>query len=262
MLSAVMSLFASPFSASLISVIGVSLVSLVGVSLFVLDLSFIKRLLLYLVSFSVGAIFGDVFLHMLPELSEASASFGDDMLIVLSGILFSFVVEKFIHWHHCHVLPEDHEHHEEHHHPIGYLCLIGDGVHNFIDGVLIASSYLVSTEVGIATTVAVVFHEIPQEVGDFAILLHSGFSRGRALFLNLLSALTAVAGAVLVLVTSGTFSSIDAYLLPFAAGNLLYIAGADLIPELHKQTGIRQGLLQLLAIILGMSVMYTMLFLE
>ncbi len=250
-------------SYTLLSVIGVSLVSLVGIIFFLANQRFMQTSLLYLVSFSAGAMFGDVFLHMLPELSEGESSFSDAMPIILGGILFSFIVEKFIHWHHCHVLPEGNaEHHHEHHHPVGYLCLIGDGVHNIIDGVLIATSYLISVEIGIATTIAVVFHEIPQEIGDFALLLHSGFSKTSAVLLNLLSAVTAILGAFLVLVTAGSIGGIDQYLLPFAIGNFLYIAGSDLIPELHKQTRAHQGILQFVAMLCGIGVMYLLLFLE
>ncbi len=248
---------------TLLSVIAVSLVSLVGIALFLVDLKRTQQYLLYLVSFSTGAIFGDVFLHMFPELAAESPSFEAVMPMVLGGILFSFVVEKIIHWHHCHLLPTGGDHdHDAHHHPVGYLCLMGDGVHNFIDGVLIASSYLVSIEIGLATTVAVILHEIPQEIGDFAVLLHSGFSRKSAVLLNLLSALTAIAGAVLVLAAQSALPELTMYLLPFAAGNLLYIAGSDLIPELHKHTGLRQGIGQLIVMIAGMGFMYLMLFLE
>ena len=247
---------------SLASIIGISLISLVGVLFFIADAKFIQRSLLPLVGFSTGALLGDVFLHMLPEIAENYEAFPQAMLLALSGILLSFVVEKIIHWHHCHLLPGDGAHHQEQHHPVGYLCLIGDGVHNFIDGVLIAGSFLVSTKIGLATTIAVVLHEIPQEIGDFAVLLHSNFSRSRAICLNLLSAATAVLGAVLVLLTSGAISSLSHYLLPFAAGNFLYIAGSDLIPELHRQTQIRQSLLQLMAMICGIGFLYLMLFLE
>lgn len=228
----------------------------------VVHVRLLQESLLSLVSFSTGAILGDVFLHMLPELADTTPDFGRAMIIILAGIMFSFLIEKLIHWHHCHVLPDEGEHHHAHHHPVGYLCLFGDGMHNFIDGVLIASSYLVSPEIGIATTIAVVLHEIPQEIGDFAILIHSGFSKRSALGWNFVSALTAVLGAVIVLVTSGAVTSLSDYLLPFAAGNLLYIAGSDLIPELHKQTGLRRGILQACIMAAGMGAMYLMLFLE
>lgn len=251
-----------PVLLTLLSVVAVSLVSLAGIALFMINTRLIRTGLLYLVGFSTGAILGDIFLHMLPELAEETPDFGQAMMVVLGGILFSFVIEKIIHWHHCHVLPDDHGHHNAEHHPVGYLCLIGDGIHNFVDGILIAGSYLVSTEIGVATTLAVILHEIPQEMGDYAVLLHSGFSRKSALGWNLLSAVAAILGAVLVLAGGTVIESLSIWLLPFAAGNLLYIAGSDLIPELHRQSRAGQSLLQLLAMILGIGFMYLVLFLE
>ncbi len=243
-----------------LSVIGISLLSLVGVSLFLLRESLIRTLLLYIVSFSTGSLFGDVFYHMLPEIAQSSSTFDRAMSFVLLGILISFVIEKFIHWHHCHILPADDAHCEHHH--VGVMSLVGDGVHNFIDGILIAGSFLVSTEIGFATTIAVMLHEIPQEIGDFAILLHSGFSRTKAILFNLLSASTALLGAMIVVVFTTSAPVFSGALLPIAAGNFLYLAGSDLIPELHKHTGLRQGVLQLLCIILGMATMYSLTFLE
>jgi zinc and cadmium transporter len=135
-------------------------------------------------------------------------------------------------------------------------------MHNFIDGIVIAAAFLTAMPVGIATTIAVVFHEIPHEVGNFAILLHSGYSKKQALAYNVLSASTSLVGAAVVLALNTSLASFTEFLLPFAAGNLLYIAGSDLIPELHKQTGIRQSILQLIAMIFGMAAMYGILFLE
>lgn len=242
------------------SVAAVSLLSLVGVSLFLLRESVIRKALLYIVSFSTGSLFGDVFYHILPELAEDHEAFVRAMPLVLLGILISFVIEKIIHWHHCHILPTEHVHCEHHH--VGIMSLIGDAAHNFIDGLLIAASFLVSTEIGFATTIAVMLHEIPQEIGDFAILLHSGFSKTKAVLFNLLSASTALLGAIIVLVSAGSAPAISSVLLPIAAGNFLYLAGSDLIPELHKHTGLRQGFLQLLCMILGMGAMFALTFLE
>ena len=263
-----MFIFSQPTVAflSIASVIAVSLLSLLGILFFLIEERIIRKTLLYFVSFSTGALLGDVFLHILPDLVEKNAGgppFADMMMVILLGILFSFVVEKFIHWRHCHVLPEDDRaHHEHHHHSVGIMSAFGESVHNFIDGVVIGASYLVSVPLGIATTLAIVFHEIPHEIGNFAVLLHSGFSRTQALRINILSACTAILGTVGVLLAGSFFVSASSLLLPFAAGNLLYIAGSDLIPELHKETGARQGMLQLLAMIAGMGLMYAMLFLE
>ncbi len=248
----------SPVLLSLLSVVGVSLLSLLGIVFFIFDTRLVKKALLYVVSFSTGALLGDVFIHILPDLAENTETFGQAMLTVLGGILFSFLMEKVIYWRHCHVIGDGHEHC----HPVGMLSLIGEGIHNFIDGTVIAAAYLASPSVGIATTLAVVFHEIPQEIGDIAILLHSGYTRKKALLLNLISALTAVLGAGLVLALDTSIVGVGEMFLPFAAGNLLYIAGSDLIPELHKHTRIREGVLQSIGMILGMATMYLLLFLE
>src|SRR3989338_3600079 len=175
---------------SLASVLIVSLVSFVGVLTLSIKTEKLKKILLYLVSFSAGALFGDAFIHLLPEIVE-EAGFGLNISIyVMVGIGVSFVIEKFIHWRHCH-LPNT----KGHVHPFAMMNLFGDGIHNFIDGLIIGASYLASIPVGIATTLAVIFHELPQEIGDFGVLLHGGFSKARTLFFNFVTALTAVLGA-------------------------------------------------------------------
>ena len=149
-----------------------------------------------------------------------------------------------------------------HVHPFVFTNLFGDGLHNFIDGLIIGASYLASVPIGIATTVAVILHEIPQEIGDFGVLIHGGFSKSKALFFNFFSAVTAVLGAVVALVVSSSIENITMFLIPFAAGGFIYIAGSDLIPELHKEVKIKNSLLQLLFFVLGLIVMYSLLFLE
>ncbi|PIR54025.1 ZIP family metal transporter [Candidatus Peregrinibacteria bacterium CG10_big_fil_rev_8_21_14_0_10_42_8] len=243
------------------AVVGVSLISLVGVIPLVVS----KRLrswVLFLVSFSVGALLGDVFLHIVPEMAEAGGIERGAEYILL-GMLISFIIEKLIHWRHCHTLPDDkHEHCHDHHHHIGIMNLFADGLHNFIDGTLIAASFLVDTQVGIATTIAVGLHEIPQEIGDFAVLLHSGFTKKKAILFNMLSACSAIVGAIAVLFLQSVIPVAESVLLPIAAGNFLYIAGVDLIPELHKETRISNSMIQLLSIIGGIGVMYALKFIE
>lgn len=253
----------SPALASLASVIVVSLVSFVGVALFLWDERVIRRVTLYLVSFSTGAILGDVFLHMLPEILEESGreSFSLALRSVLVGVVLSFALEKLIRWRHCHHFPL-HDHDHDHCHAAGLMTLLGDGVHNFIDGVIIAVSFLAGPQIGITSTLAVIFHEIPQEVGNFAVLLHDGYSRGRALFFNFLSALMALFGVLVVVIAEFPAAYLPIALLPFAAGNFLYIAGADLIPELHRESGFRQALLQLLSMVAGIGVMWLLLGVE
>lgn len=251
---------------AIIGVLAVSLTSFLGILFFVVSERSIHRALISLVSISTGAIFGDVFIHMLPELAENAEFFPRAMMILLGGILFSFAIEKFIHWRHCHELPSeecDHEHdHHHHHHHVGIMALSGEVVHNAIDGIVVAAAFLVSPAVGISTTIAVLFHEIPHEIGNFAVLLHSGFSRKRALMFNALAALSSFVGALIVLAASGFAESIELFLLPFAAGNLLYIAGSDLIPELHRYTKPMQGVSQFFFMIVGIGLMGLMILFE
>lgn len=241
---------------ALLSVLGVSLLSLLGIVFFLFEESIVRRSLLFFVSFSTGALLGDVFIHIIPDLAARPETFPRDLTIVLVGILFSFVLEKIIHWRHCHDLSC------AEHHPAGLINLIGESMHNFIDGIVIAASFLASIPLGLSTSLAILFHEIPHEVGNVAILLHSGYPKMKAVIFNCLSALSALAGAILVLVSASFSSSISDLLLPFAAGNLLYIAGSDLIPELHRETKPLHSIGQLLCIMAGMGVMYGILLLE
>lgn len=234
----------------LLSTLLVSLVSLVGVILLALNTHRVQRILLYLVSFAVGAMLANVFFHLLPEAFEQSPHLELTSALILVGMLGSFVLEKFIHWHHCHNLDCGHTE------PIGTMMLVGDAMHNITDGVLIATAFLVSVPVGVATTIAVIFHEVPQEIGDFAVLIHSGFTKVRALLWNLISALTAFIGVFAVLLLDSYASNLEYILLPLIAGNFLYIAGSDLIPTLHKQSNLRKGLLQLCTMIIGVAIIY------
>src|SRR3989344_2714774 len=243
---------------SLASVLIVSVISLVGVITLSINVEKLRKLLIYLVSFAAGALLGDAFIHLLPEAVE-EAGFGVAIsLYVLFGIGFSFLIEKVVHWHHFHY-PLD----EGHVHPFAIMNLVGDLVHNFIDGIIIAASYMVNIPVGIATTIAVILHEIPQEISDFGVLLHGGFTKAKALFYNFLTALTAVLGAIAALLIGSRIEGITISLAAFAAGAFIYIAGSDLIPELHKgKFDWKSSLMQFVAIVLGVLVMYTLLFLE
>lgn len=242
---------------TLLSVFVISLLSLVGLLTISLKVDKLKQLLIYMISFSAGALMGDAFIHLLPHIVEEHGFGINVSLYVLSGIAVSFIIEKVIHWRHCH-LPIT----KTHIHPFAYMNLFGDAVHNIIDGIVIAASYLVSVPVGLATTVAVALHEIPQEMGDFGVLLHGGFSKGRALFLNFIIALTAVLGAVIALIADAYVENMTVFLIPFAAGGFIYIAGSDLIPELHKECAVTKSLLQLLAFCFGIAIMMLLLFFE
>ncbi|MDD5055503.1 MAG: ZIP family metal transporter [Candidatus Peribacteraceae bacterium] len=232
------------------SVLLVSAASLVGIVLLSLSERVLNKLLLPLVSFATGAMLGNVFVHLFPEVIGEAEHIEKALLFVLGGMLLSFAIEKAIHWHHCHHLGCDH-----HYRPAGKMILLGDGIHNFLDGMLIAAAFMADIRLGVATTIAVILHEIPQEIGDFSILIHSGFTVARALFLNFLSALSSVAGALAVLLLATPVSGIESILLPIAAGNFLYIAGSDLIPELHKESRPKQAALQFICILLGVGLM-------
>lgn len=237
------------------SVFIVSLMSLIGVFTIGLNKELLSKIVLYLVSFSAGSLFGGAFLHLLPEAVEEFGFGAEISLYLLSGIAVFFIIEKTIHWHHCHGFPSGKCELKS----FGYMNLIGDGVHNFIDGMIIAGSFIASTTLGIATTLAVIFHEIPQEIGDFGVLIHSGFTRKKALMMNFLSALTALLGAIAVVLVSSLTENILVFLLPFAAGNFIYIAGSDLIPELHKEYELKKSIGLLLAFITGIILMWLLL---
>jgi zinc and cadmium transporter len=198
---------------------------------------------------------GDAFIHLLPESIKLNSGFSLSFYILL-GLIVSFVVEKFIQWRHCHIPTS-----KEHPHPFAIMNLMGDSVHNFIDGLIIGASYMTSLQVGFATTLAVILHEIPQEIGDFGVLIHGGFKRNKALFLNFVTALAAMLGTVTSLLISSYFN-LNNFLIPFAIGSFVYIAGSDLIPELHKETKPIKSFIQLMMLIAGIGVMFSLLFLE
>jgi len=241
------------------SVLIVSIISLIGIFTLGLQEKQLKAFLLYFVSFAAGALFGDVFLHLLPDIVAQTGGFTlQASFLVLSGIVLSFIVEKIVHWRHCHYI--DHNHGKKDPvHPFAVMSLLGDAVHNFLDGIVIGVSYLVSIPVGVATTLAVVFHEIPQEIGDFGVLLQGGFTKGKALFYNFLVALTSFVGVILALFLNRYVVALPQYLLPLAAGGFLYIAGSDLIPELHKEVKSWKSILELAMFLLGIAVMAVLL---
>lgn len=241
---------------TIVSVLIVSVISFVGVITLLIKVKNLNKILLYLVSFAAGALLGDVFIHLIPELIEENLFNLKTSFLILGGILLFFIIEKIVHWQHCHV-PQN----GGHEHPFVVTNLVGDGVHNFIDGLIIGASYIVNIPLGIATTIAVIFHEIPQEIGDFGVLLHGGFSKSKALWFNFLSALTAVAGGLIAVLASG-ITPITDYLIPLAIGGFIYIAGSDLIPELHKNFETKKSIFQILALIAGITVMSLLLLLE
>ena len=244
-----------------LSVLLVSLISFVGVLTLTFKIKEIQNYLLILVSLSAGSLFGDTFIHLLPETIRQQGFTLLVSLSVLAGVLLFFILEKLIHIHHQDIPASQRSTHHHGYH-LGAMNLLGDGVHNFIDGLIIAASYLVSLPIGIATTIAVIFHEIPQEIGDFGVLLYSGMSVKKALFLNFLSALTAVVGGIVGLAVGKSSELFLSILLPLAAGGFLYIAGTNLIPELHKETGWKESVWHFLALVAGIAIMVALLWLE
>jgi zinc and cadmium transporter len=226
-------------------VTAVSLVAFIGIIFIGLKEAFLKRILTALVGFASGSLIGGAFIHLLPESLEETGQTAFYYVIV--GIVFFFIMEKFLYWRHCH---------EEKCpiHTFAYLNLIGDGIHNFIDGMLIAASFILSNDLGAATTLAVIFHEIPQEIGDFGILIYGGFTKRKALTYNFVSALTAVAGALITYYLA-YIQGIEHFLVPFAAGGFIYIAATDLMPELHKKSRATESIIQLFAILTGIGLM-------
>ncbi len=248
-----------PIYLAVLSVIIVSLISLVGVFAISIKEEFIKKYIFLFISLATGALLGDAFIHLIPEGFENIPKATTFSLLIIAGIILFFIIEKYLHWHHHY----ENEDLNGNIHPVGKMILFSDGIHNFIDGLIIGSSYLISVELGLATTLAVILHEIPQEIGDFAVLLHSGFSRARALWLNFASASVSIVGVIAALLLGNYSETISAWLIPFAAGGFIYVALSDLIPELHKKSENNFfSLLQLIMITVGVVAMLMLLGLE
>lgn len=203
----------------------VSLVSLVGLFF---SARHLERFSHYFISFSAAALLSVSFFDLMPE-SFSSIGFESGLLVVFFGVVVFFLLERFIHWHHC-----SRDGCSSHHKPAGFLSLFGDFLHNFVDGLLIAAAFLIDVSSGFLTAFSVFVHEIPQEVGDFTILIHSGFSKNKALFFNFLSALSAVLGGVVGFFFLSFFSSLIPLVVAFAAGGFLYVSLSDILPDLHK----------------------------
>jgi zinc and cadmium transporter len=232
------------------SVIIVSLISFAGALALVISPEKLKKITVLLVGLSAGALLGDAFLHLLPETVEGANGRNGVWLWVLGGIIIFFILEKIIYWRHCHIPTT-----EDHPHPFGFMNLIGDGLHNFLDGVIIAGSFLANPALGAATTIAVIAHEIPQEISDLGVLLHAGFSKTKALLLNFLSAVIAIIGALIAIFIGAKIGGFINFIVPFTAGGFIYIATADLIPELQKEAKPSASLWQLASILAGIGIM-------
>jgi zinc and cadmium transporter len=237
-----------------LSTLLIALIAFVGALALFLKDELLNRLLLFLVAFSAGALIGGAFLHLLPEaISETEPeNLLNLFLYLILGFCTFFVLEHFVRWHH---------HHATSHPkimPFSYLILLSDGIHNFIDGLIIAGSFAVSFSAGLATALAVALHEIPQEIGDFGVLIYGGFKKKKALFLNFLSAISIIFGGLTGFFLSERIGENIIFLLPFAAGNFIYIAASDLIPEIkHKET-FKKSFVHFFTFLLGIGIMWLM----
>ena len=224
-----------------------SAIAMVGSITLVLKPATLDRLLLPLVSFAAGSLIGGAFFHMIPAALDANAPILGIGIAVVMGFTVFFVLEQVLHWHHCHRAQSDCKQ------PLTYLVLIGDGLHNFLGGLAVAGTFLIDIRLGITTWLAAAAHEVPQELGDFGVLVHGGWSKRRALLFNLLSGLTFLLGGLLAYGLS--FQMDVSWLIPFAAGNFLYIGASDLVPEVNKHQELKANVIHLLAFVLGLALL-------
>lgn len=229
----------SRLSLILLSTFIISLASLIGVFTLSIKPKKLEQILLYLVSLAAGAMMGAAFLHLLPE--------APNYLLTLFSFIGFFVIEKFLYWRHCH-------HRNCPEHIFGYMNLIGDGLHNFLDGLIIAAAFAGANGLGLVAVLAIALHEIPQEIGDFGVLLYSGWSRPKALWANFAVALTSVLGGLVGYLFSNV-SGFSNLLMPVAAGGFIYIAASDLLPEIKKETSFKKSFLLLAIFLIGILIM-------
>ncbi|MBT3720541.1 ZIP family metal transporter [archaeon] len=237
---------------ALISVVIVSIISVIAAIPLFYKKKVSQKLLLFLLSISVGVLLSTVFMTLLPEAMEEGYSLGI-AINILFGFLVMFVLEKFVHWHHS----TKHEHDDcghGHAYNLAPVNLIGDAIHNFIDGLVIAGSFAVDVTVGITTSISIIFHELPQEIADFGVLLYSGYSKKKAMLFNFISATTAILGTVVGILLADTAFHFEKFILPFAAGTFLYISATNLLPQLHRHCKLKETFQHMLAIILGILI--------
>ncbi len=225
-----------------------SAIAMVGSVTLVLKPATLDRLLLPLVAFAAGSLIGGAFFHMIPAAIDANANILGIGVAVVTGFTVFFVLEQVLHWHHCHRAQSDCKQ------PLTYLILIGDALHNFLGGLAIAGTFLIDVRLGITSWLAAAAHEVPQELGDFGVLVHGGWSKRRALLFNVLSGLTFLLGGLSAYGLS--FQMDVSWLIPFAAGNFLYIGASDLVPEVNKHDDHKANAVHLLAFVLGVALLY------
>lgn len=214
----------------------VSMLSLAGIAFVTLGRKILNTVLFVMVAFAAGAMMSASFFHLLPEAAEGIGSFRAGV-VTLVGFSCFFILERFLYWRHCHKGGHCDVH------PYTTLSLVGDAVHNFLDGIVIGSAFLADTALGVSAAVVIAAHELPQELGDYAILVRGGHTHRKALWLNFASALTSVAGAVLAWIGLADHHELIPYVMAFAAGNFIYVSSSDLVPELHKEQDVRRAAL-------------------
>jgi len=230
---------------------------LIGIAFVSIGEARLKQFIFFMVSLAVGSLFGDAFIHLLPRTFEQFKNQLAASLWVLSGIFLFFILEKFLLWRHQHTMEAGGAVQ-----PLGYMNLLADAAHNMIDGMIIGVSYQVSLSVGIATTTAVIFHEIPHELGNFFILLYAGLTKSKALFFNFISGCFAILGTVVALMIGARVERFSSIMLPLAAGGFIYIAGSDLVPELNKESDLGKSTVQMIGILIGVGLMWLLTLLE
>ena len=243
----------STLSYSIVATIIISAISLIGILFLAVKHEILNKIVFYLVAISAGSLLGGAFLHLIPEAIE-SVGGGDAsnkiFLAILAGFILFFLLERVLHWHHCHKHGGECDVHS-----FTYMSLVGDGLHNFIDGLVIAAAFSLSVEVGIATTIGVVIHEIPQEISDFGVLVYGGISKIKALAFNFLSATLAIIGALVGVFLSNTTTGTMPVLAAVTAGGFIYVAASDLIPELHKESKLSKSLIAFVCFLVGVGLM-------
>ncbi|MDD5340946.1 MAG: ZIP family metal transporter [Patescibacteria group bacterium] len=234
----------------LISTLVISIIGQVGFFVFILKDNILKKILIFFVSFSAGSLIGGAFFHLLPDVIEKN----DDILMVfvwtIVGFCLFFMMEKFLRWHHCH----DKECEEKKH--LGQINMVGDGIHNFLDGVIVMAAFVVSPALGLATSISIISHEIPQELGDFGVLLYSGYNRTKAIIFNFLLSVIAVLGALVGYFLSNEISGFANVIIPIAAGGFFYIAASDFIPEMQKEINAKSSIINFLVFVLALAFMF------
>jgi len=230
-----------------------AVISLVGAFAVILTRSRFEKIVELLVAFAAGALIAGAFFHLIPEAVEAMGNDLPVYLWIVGGIVGFGILEQYIHWHHCHLPPGEHKK------PFSYLILVADTVHNLIDGLAVGASFVAGTGIGITTTLAVIAHEIPQELGDFGILIHGGWEKSKALWFNFFSSLTFIVGALIIYFLRTRTE--PAFLLAFAAGSFIYIAAVDIIPEISRECTPAQKITRYSFFVLGVLVFLAIKFL-